>query len=83
MAFRANGFADSDLPRSLGDGNQHDIHDADSAHEQRYADNAAHDQRCGPDDRVQRRCQLLGSLNSKIVLLHQGPDFVSCAADAE
>ena len=32
---RPHGHADADLPRALRDRNQHHVHDADSAHEQR------------------------------------------------
>jgi len=31
---RADGFADSDLTSTLGDGNEHDVHDADAADHQ-------------------------------------------------
>ena len=31
---RADGQADADLARALGDRDQHDVHDADAAHQQ-------------------------------------------------
>jgi len=34
-ALGAQSFANTDFPGPLGDGNQHDIHDANAAHHQR------------------------------------------------
>jgi tetratricopeptide (TPR) repeat protein len=49
-APRPDGHADSDFTRSFSDGDQHDVHDADTTHQQRYRSNAAkkecHDARC-------------------------------------
>ena len=39
----ADGAAHADLARPLEHGGQHDVHDADAAHEQRDAGDAAHD----------------------------------------
>ena len=43
----AHGLADADLARALGDGYEHDVHDADAAYEQRDAGDAAQHQREG------------------------------------
>ena len=38
---RAQGFAQADLAGAFGDRDQHDVHDADAAHQQRNAGDAA------------------------------------------
>ena len=40
----ADGLADADLPGALGDGDQHDVHDADAAHQQGDGGDAAQHQ---------------------------------------
>ena len=65
LAARADGPADADLARPLEHRGQHDVHDADAAHQQRDAGDGAHDdveqalglaalrqQRLGHDDLV-------------------------------
>ena len=49
----AQGFADTDLAGALGDGDQHDVHDADAAERERQqrdgAEEEGHDaRRCAP-----------------------------------
>src|SRR5688572_21215069 len=41
--FRAHGLADADLASTLGDGDEHDVHHADSAHQQGQARDSTHD----------------------------------------
>ena len=41
LPLRADGLADADLTGTLGDGDQHDVHDADAAHQQGDGRNAA------------------------------------------
>ena len=44
-AFRPDGHPQPDFPRALGDGNIHDVHDADAADEQAYPGNRREDKR--------------------------------------
>ncbi|MPM95114.1 hypothetical protein SDC9_142265 [bioreactor metagenome] len=45
LLARPDGFTNADLLGALGDGNQHDVHDADAADEERDCRNAAKQQR--------------------------------------
>src|ERR1700675_13420 len=71
-AARADGFADADLLRALGDGDEHDVHHAHAADEQ--ANGAEHDD--GEDDALNDVVELLHGLdvglNEEIVGLGVG-----------
>src|SRR5262249_38771853 len=65
----ADGHAQADLPRPLGDADQHDVHDA----------NAANEQRDGGDAR-QEQAQRPGALLARLRDLGQVPDRKSFSA---
>ena len=59
--LRAERLAEADLPDALGDRDQHDVHDADAAHEQRDDGDAAQHHGQRPVDRAGRgQDRLLG-----------------------
>ena len=58
-AARAERHADADLPRPLGDRQQHHVHDADAADEQRHARDAGEQRRHRPARAFHRARQLL------------------------
>src|SRR4029077_17617008 len=69
---RADGFSNPDFARTLSDRNQHDIHDADSAHQQTDGTQHHHDQRHHRSHVMELFHHLLGGGNKKIVGLVGG-----------
>src|SRR5439155_1306177 len=67
-ALRADGLANADLTRALGDADQHDVHHADAANEQTDSAYDDRSERDHPQDAVKLFHNLLGSLNRKGIL---------------
>jgi len=63
----ADGFAQTDLAGALGDRNEHDVHDADAADEQRDPHDAAGDHRNDQRDLVERVQEALDRIDAEIV----------------
>src|ERR1043165_5391930 len=65
---RADGLADADLARPLGDGDQHDVHDSDPAHDERDAGDRAQHEGQGGGDRGRLVEDVLLALELKVGL---------------
>ena len=66
--FRAEGFAQADLARALRHRDQHDVHDADAADEQRDRRHRDQEPRQRAGDRAERVGQRLLGLDGEVVL---------------
>ena len=56
------GLADTDLPGALGDRDQHDVHNADAAHQQRDAGDGRQD----GDDRILTMLVMVSSISAML-----------------
>ena len=67
VTLRPQRLADANFAGALGNRHQHDVHDADAAHQQRYTDDPAQHQGHHGDDRVERFHHLLRSFDLEVV----------------
>ena len=69
LRLRADGFADADFPGSFGDGDEHDVHHADAAHQQSHRSDREHQHENQIADFVPEIEKVVGSENREVVRL--------------